>query len=197
VTTAGPDGATPLNPDEAEGLIPAHITSRRELNEWEGRNIQRAMVWALTRKRTSILNTRFTQELHRRMFDETWTWAGQFRRSDKNIGVAWEQILVQLHRLLEDVGYWIRNSTWSPPESAVRLHHRMVQIHPFVNGNGRHARLMADVLLFNHDLPRIEWGGPGLDAAGDMRRSYLDALRAADRGDFGPLLDYTGVSKSD
>ena len=73
----------------------------------------------------------------------------------------------------------------------------MVQIHPFVNGNGRHARLMADVLLFNHDLPRIEWGGPGLDAAGDMRRSYLDALRAADRGDFGPLLDYTGVSKSD
>lgn len=189
-----PEGATLLDPDEADRLIPGHITTRRELNEWESRNIQAAVVWALSRRRSTILSARFAKQLHRRMFDRTWEWAGEYRRTGKNIGVPWEQIPVEVHKLFEDVAFWLEGSPWSIRETAVRLHHRMVQIHPFVNGNGRHARLLADVLLFNHEMARIDWGGSKLDTPGDMRPTYLHALRTADRGDYGPLLRYAGVT---
>ncbi len=184
------EGATPINEDEAAELIPDHITTQRELNEWESQNIQLAVNWGLSRKRSAILTVDFIKELHRKMFDETWTWAGQFRRSDKNIGVAWEQIPVEIHKLLDDTGYWLNESVFHVRETAIRLHHRVVAVHPFVNGNGRHARLLADILLFNHDLPRIDWGTTNLDTDGTVRRRYLNALRAADEGDYGPLLSY-------
>ncbi len=185
-----PEGVTPINEDEATGLIPGHITTQRELNEWESQNIQNAVSWGFSRKRNDILTIGFVQELHRRMFDETWKWAGRFRRSDKNIGIAWEHIAVEIKRLVTDAEYWIDNSTYSIEESAVRLHYRLVWIHPFANGNGRHARLLADIVLFNHDLPRIDWGATSLVTKGTARKRYIEALKAADRGEFGPLLSY-------
>ena len=185
-----PEGATPIDQDEAAGLIPDHITVQRELNEWESQNIRKAMSWSLSRKRHDVLTLDYVKELHRRMFDETWTWAGTFRKSDKNIGVAWEQVAVEIHKLLDDARYWLEEKVYSLPETAVRLHYRMVAIHPFINGNGRHARLFADVFLYNHDYPRIDWGGAHLDSAGTVRERYISALRAADAGDFGPLLEY-------
>jgi Fic-DOC domain mobile mystery protein B len=189
-----PEDATPLDPDESDALIPRHITTRSELTEWESRNIRKAAVWSLSRKRSDVLTAQFTRELHRRMFDQTWEWAGRFRQSDKNIGVPWEHIPVEIHKLLDDVAFWLEDPTWPVRESAIRLHHRMVKIHPFVNGNGRHARLMADVLLYNHHQPPIDWGGRGLDSQGDIRARYLNSLRAADRGEFGPLLAYAQLS---
>ncbi len=187
-----PEGATPIDENEAAGLIPGHITTQPELNEWENQNILHAEQWGFSRRRRDILSLGFVQELHRRMFDETWQWAGQFRRSDKNIGVAWEQISVEVRKLLDDVRFWLEASTYSIQESAVRLHHRLVWIHPFVNGNGRHARLYADLVLYNHGLPRIDWGG-GSGPEGPARKQYIEAMRAADRGDYGPLLSYAGV----
>jgi len=183
-----PEGATPIDPDEAQALIPGHLTTQSELNEWESQNIQKAVTWSLSRKRTGVLTANFVNVLHRRMFDQTWEWAGAYRRSDKNIGVPWEQVAVEVHKLLGDAGFWLAESVYSVQESAIRLHHRMVVIHPFVNGNGRHARLLADVLLYNRDLPRIKWGGFELDAPGKARSNYLQALRAADQGDYGQLL---------
>ena len=184
------EGATPIDPDEAQALIPGHITTQSELNEWESQNIQKAVTWSLSRKRTGVLTATFVNVLHRRMFDQTWEWAGAYRRSDKNIGVPWEQVAVEVHKLLGDAGFWLAESVYSVQESAIRLHHRMVVIHPFVNGNGRHARLLADVLLYNRDLPRIKWGGSELDTPGEARSNYLQALRAADQGDYAQLLSY-------
>lgn len=192
-----PEGATPIDPDEAAGLIPDHITTQAELNEWESQNIQLSVTWAFSRKRADLLTPGFGQELHRRMFDKTWEWAGQYRKSDKNIGNPWEQIAVEVHKLLADAEYWLARAEWSVGESAVRLHHRMVAIHPFVNGNGRHARLLADILLFNNDLPAIAWGGHDLDVPGEARSTYLAALRAADEGDYDPLLRYTFPGSAD
>lgn len=185
-----PEGATPIKEDDAGALIPNHITTQRELNEWESHNIQKATSWGLSRKRSEVLSVDFVKELHRRMFDETWTWAGKFRQSNKNIGVAWEQVSIETRKLMDDAKCWLSESTFRIEESAVRLHYRIVAIHPFVNGNGRHARLIADILLFNHDLPQIDWGAASLDFTGTTRQRYINALRAADRGDYSSLLSY-------
>ena len=185
-----PEGATPIHEDEAEALIPAHVTTRSELNEWESQNIQKAVTWGLSRKRRDVLTDSFVRELHKQMFDQTWDWAGTYRRINKNLGVPWEHVAVEVHKLLKDTDFWLAQSTWSVRESAIRLHHRIVTTHPFVNGNGRHARLLADVLLYNHDLPRIQWGDSELNVPGEARSAYLHALRAADAGDYTPLLIY-------
>jgi len=185
-----PDGATPIDADEATGLIPDHITTQRELNEWESQNIQYAHSWSFSRKRSELFTVEFIKDIHKRMFNETWTWAGRFRLSDKNFGVPWDQIAVETHKLLDDVKCWLNESVFGIQESAIRFHYRLVVIHPFVNGNGRHARLLCDILLFNYDLPRIEWGTESLDSGGAERERYISALLAADRGDFKPLLSY-------
>ncbi|MFC1628731.1 mobile mystery protein B [Gemmatimonadota bacterium] len=185
-----PEGATPIDEDEAAGLIPDHVTLQRELNEWESQNIQKAMSWSLSRKRNHVLTLDFVRNLHKRMFNETWTWAGQFRKSDKNIGVGWDQIAVETQKLLDDTRWWLDESVYSIQESALRLHYRMVTVHPFVNGNGRHARLLADILLFNNGKPGINWGATSLDSTGTARKRYIDALRAADADDIEPLLSF-------
>lgn len=186
-----PTGATPLDPDEAAALLPAHITTQAQLNAWEQANIIEAERWAARQKKQDLLDERFVRELHRRMFDKTWRWAGSFRNSNKNIGVDWPQISMQLRNLLEDVRYQLEHEVLPPDELAIRFHHRLVAIHPFPNGNGRHARLITDLLAQRLGRPRFSWGGgvPSVDD-GDVRRRYIDALRAADRHDIGPLLDF-------
>jgi Fic-DOC domain mobile mystery protein B len=122
------------------------------------------------------------------MFDQTWKWAGRYRSAEKNIGIAHYQIRDALATLLGDVRYWIEHETFALDELAVRFHHRLVWIHPFANGNGRHARLIADVLLQRQGQPVFTWGGADIVRAGDFRRRYIDALRAADKNDLQPLL---------
>jgi Fic-DOC domain mobile mystery protein B len=200
------DGATSLSPDELNDLIPP-LATRQDLNEWERMNILAADRWALnprTMQRRDLRHDPLTEpwlrELHRRMFDQTWRWAGRYRATEKNIGVEHFRIREMVAALLGDARYWIEHGTYAPDEIAIRFHHRLVLIHPFPNGNGRHARLAADVLARRQHMPLFTWGSKSLAGLGgtrlgairigDIRRAYIYALRAADRNDIGPLLAF-------
>ena len=186
-----PEGATPLDPSEAEGLRLTHITTRGELDRWEQDNILEAIVWLDATKPTKILNETFIRKLHQKMFCNIWNWAGSFRRSDKNLGGPWHQIPIELKKLCDDARLWIEIRSEPPDELAVCFHHRLVSIHPFPNGNGRHARLMTDLLLENLlKRPRFTWGSHDLSKANIVRSKYISALHAADKLDFQPLLDF-------
>ncbi|WP_332774052.1 mobile mystery protein B [Phenylobacterium sp.] len=181
---------TPLTPAERDDLIPTYITTRAELNEAEQENISEAEQWAFARKRGDIVATALLMALHRRMFRKVWRWAGTVRKSERNIGVAPHRIEVELHTLIGDVRYWIAHKTYPPDEIAVRFHHRLVAIHPFPNGNGRHARLAADLLSVQLGGTRFSWGRRNLVEAPETRRAYVAALQAADGHDIMPLLAF-------
>jgi Fic-DOC domain mobile mystery protein B len=182
-------GATLLDADELASLVPGHITTQGELNEWEQANIVQGDQWA-RKQRKEILDDAFVRQLHKQMFGETWRWAGEFRKSNKNIGIDWPKISVELRKLLDDVHYQIEHASCPPDEIAVRFHHRLVAIHPFPNGNGRHARLMADLLVERLDQPRFTWGSRSLVDAGETRQVYIAALQAADAREYAPLLAF-------
>lgn len=183
------DVATPLDDEEREGLIPSYITLRRELNEAEQANILEGEDWAFARKR-SVLDERFLDTLHKRMFGNVWRWAGTHRRSNKNIGVDAYLIPQELLQLLDDTRFWIEDGTYSADEIAARFHHKLVWIHPYSNGNGRHARLATDLLLTTLGQKRFSWGSENLVNPGETRAHYIQALRAADNHDIAPLLDF-------
>ena len=187
-----PDGATPLDPDEMEGLKFKHVTKRGELDHLEQANIQNGIAWMKRNKRTDLLSEDYVCELHKRLFGEVWNWAGKFRKTEKNIGIDPLYIAVQLRALLGDVEYWIDHETYPPIEIAIRFHHRLVFIHPFPNGNGRHARVMADSILIKlFSLPAIDWaGGYDMQSMNERRQQYIQALRAADREDYSLILDF-------
>lgn len=184
------DAATPLTPEERDGLIPSYITLRRELNEAEQINIADADRWAFSRKR-NVLDEPSLRTLHKRMFGKVWRWAGQYRTTARNIGIDAYRIAGELAQTRSDVRYWIEQKTYEPDEIAARFHHRLVFIHPFPNGNGRHARLAADLLAIQMGAPRFTWGR--LNSVGrpaETRAAYVAALRAADGHDIAPLLTF-------
>ena len=183
------DGGTELSEEEREGLIPSYITLRGELNEAEQANILEADEWAFRRKRY-VLEEKFLNNLHKRMYGNVWRWAGQYRTSGKNIGVDAYRIPTELRQLLDDCRYWTENKTYEPDEIAARFHYRLVAIHPYPNGNGRHARLAADMLLNSMGRERFSWGGKNLVDAGKTRKHYIATLQAADGHDIGPLLEF-------
>ncbi|MBI3441866.1 MAG: mobile mystery protein B [Proteobacteria bacterium] len=183
------DAATPLTEEEKLGLIPSYITLRRELNEAEQAGILAAEEWAFSRRR-NVLDEKFLRRLHKEMFKGAWKWAGDYRTTARNIGVDAYRIGPDLHQLLDDVRYWIKNSTYPPDEIAIRFHHRLVSIHPFPNGNGRHARLAADLLVISLGRPRFTWGRGSIGDAGDIRHRYVVSLRAADGHNIEPLLSF-------
>jgi Fic-DOC domain mobile mystery protein B len=183
-------GATPLEPDEREGLIPGHIATREQLNEWEHENIVQGTQWAFARKREDLLTTAFMKQLHRRMFSDTWRWAGSLRLSEKNIGVVPEQIAVELLMLCDDIRAQLAAEDPDVPRLAARFHHRLVKIHPFPNGNGRFSRVMADLLLAEHGREPFAWGETALTTAGEVRDTYIAALRQADGNNYNPLFEF-------
>lgn len=189
-----PPGATPLEQEDMEGLLPQHLTTQGQLNEWEQANILEAENRFLSRKHKNLLSLEFIQKLHKAMFGMTWRWAGKFRHRQTNIGVEWHQIATQLKLLCDDVSYQLEHNTYPIDELAVRFHHRLVLIHAFPNGNGRHARLMADLLLRQNGKDRFSWGRKTLNGnlanAGETRRKYLSALRKADQGQFDELIEF-------
>lgn len=190
-----PFGATPIDPDEADGLLQPHVYTREELNELEEANIQEGAAWALERtvigrRRVDVLTEAFLFELHRRMFGAVWGWAGQVRTTDKNIGVDKFSIRPEVRKLIEDARYWREHGTYDADELAVRFHHRLVAIHPFPNGNGRHARLMADLLVQGLGRRPFSWGGASLVETSELRKAYIGALREADLGTLEPLIDF-------
>ena len=183
------DASTPLTAEEREGLIPSYVTLRRELNEAEQANILEAEQWAFSRKR-NVLDERFLTDLHKRMFGRVWRWAGKFRHTERNVGVDPHRIATDLRKLLDDSRYWIEHNTYPLDEISARFHHRLVYIHPFPNGNGRHARLATDLLLVALGQSRFSWGRTSLVNPGETRHVYVAALRAADGSDIRPLLEF-------
>ena len=187
------DGQTPIDEGEKKGLLIKTITTLGELDEHEQLNIEKAVQWILQRKLKSdkILTENFIKSIHKKMFDNVWTWAGKFRKSEKNIGVEWSKISVELRCLLDDTRYWIENKTYSPDEIAIRFKHRLVNIHCFPNGNGRHARIMADIIIesiFGKEV--FSWHNSNLVKADIIRKKYINAIREGDKGNIHPLIEF-------
>jgi Fic-DOC domain mobile mystery protein B len=185
-----PDAATPLEPEEREGLLQTWITYRDDLNEAEQANIAAGTAWAHRQCRRDILTDTFTKLLHVRMFGDVWAWAGDYRRTERNIGIGPTRIPVELRMVFDDARYWIENETYPPDEIAVRLHHRLVAIHPFPNGNGRTTRLMADLQVERLGQESFTWGRASLTDVGETRACYIAALKAADGHDIELLLEF-------
>lgn len=188
-----PLGSTTLSEEEKEGLLIPTVILRRDLDRFEQANIQEARLFYANNSRNVdwLLSREGVRAVHRRMFNQVWSWAGTYRKTGKNIGVLPERIQVDLEALLADTQFWIENQVYPPEEICVRFKHRIVFIHCFPNGNGRHARYMADLLISKaFDLPMFSWGGDILGRNPDLRRTYISALRKADDGDIGPLLAF-------
>jgi Fic-DOC domain mobile mystery protein B len=187
------DGQTPLDEEEKEGLLIPTIATRGELDEFEQQNIEQALQWTLGRSFTTdiIFTEEFVRMVHRRMYADVWTWAGEFRKTNKNIGADKWKIPTELRYLLDDVRYWHEHNTYPPDEISVRFKHRIVSIHCFANGNGRHSRLMADIIIEKiYKLPVFTWGAANLSSS-DARAAYLRAVKAADKGDHSLLLEFS------
>ncbi len=185
------NGQTPLDEDEKKGLLIPTIANRGELDEFEQQNIEEAIQWVLTRplKANKILTEKFVRNLHKRMYGNVWSWAGDFRKTDKNLGINKWHISTALKALLDDTLFWIEHETFTPDEIAVRFKHRIVSIHCFPNGNGRHSRLMADIIVNKiYKLPVFSWGADNLVKKGDTRSEYLNAIKTADETIYEPLI---------
>lgn len=187
------EGQTPIDEGENRGLLIHSITTRQELDEFEQLNIEKAVEWTLRKKfnQVQIFSEQFVKELHSRMFNNVWQWAGQFRTTNKNIGVDWPLISISLRQLLDDCKFWIKNKTFLEDELAVRFSHKIVSIHCFPNGNGRHSRLIADIIInqiFNK--PVFSWGSNDLVKKGDVSKRYINAIQEADKGNIAPLLEF-------
>lgn len=187
------DGQTPLSEEEKEGLRIKTITTRGELDELEQLNIEKAVEWTLNNRfvKEKILSEEFIKSVHKKMFGDVWKWAGTVRKSEKNIGVDWIKIGIELRILLDDTKYWIENDTYPPDEIAIRLKHRLVSIHCFPNGNGRHSRIMADIIIesvFGKEV--FTWNNSNLVKPDNARKEYIDAIIKADNGTIEPLLEF-------
>jgi Fic-DOC domain mobile mystery protein B len=188
-----PDGATPLDPGQRDGLLQSWITNRNDLNEAEEENIVKGAAWVRRRrggKPVDMLNDEYAKTLHKQMFGDVWKWAGTYRQNELNIGIAANRIPTDMPAMLDDVRYWVDHSTYPYDEIAVRLHHRLTQIHAFPNGNGRHARMMADLLIERLGGKPFSWGGDSLADVGTLRAQYVAALKAADGHNIEPLMTF-------
>lgn len=177
-----PLGATPLEDEILRQLIP-NLTTQDELNEFEAENIIEAELWAKTSRslRKNLISATGLVSLHKKMFGKTWDWAGKLRWRQTSIGVAPEEIQNALGVLLGDVEYWLENKTYNLEEIAIRFHHKLVWIHPFPNGNGRFARLAANLMLEYSGQPRFSWGQTNLSKTSEVRKHYINALKKADK----------------
>lgn len=185
-----PPGATPLGPQELAGLRQTWISTRAELNEAEQANILAGAAWAKRSRFSTPLTETYICSLHTAMFGDVWAWAGQYRSRETNIGVLPHRIRGSLREFLENGNYWLERRPFPDDEIAVLVHHRLVQIHPFPNGNGRHTRLVADLVAETLGQPPFTWGRASLLSAGPTRVTYIEALREADRHNIAPLLDF-------
>lgn len=187
------DGQTPLDEDEKEGLKIKSITTQKELDEFEQLNIEKAVEWTIRAnlKPDKILTEKFIKDLHKKMYGDVWKWAGEFRKTDKNIGIKWTQIGIELKNLIDDTKYWLENNTYPPKEIAIRFKHRIVAIHCFPNGNGRHSRMMADIIIesiFGKEI--FSWHKSNMIKVDETRKEYIIALRKADNGNIKPLIKF-------
>jgi len=186
------EGQTPLDPEQINGLKIKTISTQQQLNEFEQTNINEALKWLNTkRKINEVLSEQFLIQVHKRMLGMVWKWAGNFRVTETNIGIEGTKIPIELRLLIDDTNYWVEHQTYDPEQIAIRFKHRLVSIHCFPNGNGRHSRIMAD-LIAKHvfELEKFSWGQSSLLASSEQRKLYLKALQKADKGDYDALLEF-------
>lgn len=184
------EGQTPLEEEEKEGLLIPTITTREELDEFEQKNIEEAILWVWGKKlkKETIFTEKFVRELHKRMYGHIWKWAGDFRQTNKNIGIEYWKISTELKMLLDDALFWIEQDTFPADKMAVIFKHRLVSIHCFPNGNGRHSRLMADIIVSKiFGLEVFSWGSDNLSHETNAREIYIRAVKLADKGDCSEL----------
>lgn len=187
------EGQTPLDEDEKLGLKIKSITTQGELDEFEQLNIEKAIEWTIhtNLKPEKILTEKFIKDMHKRMYGDVWKWAGEFKKSNKNIGIEWSQIGIDLKMLTDDIHYWIENRTFGQEEIAIRFKHRIVAIHCFPNGNGRHSRMMADIIMESiFKSKAFSWRESNMVKANETRKEYITALREADGGNLNPLIEF-------
>jgi len=187
------DGQTPLDESEKGGLKIRTITTQGELDEFEQLNIEKAIEWTISTKLRPdiILTEKFIKDLHKKMYGDVWKWAGQFRKTEKNIGISWTQIGVELKNLLDDTKYWVEYKTYPPEEIAIRFKHRIVSIHCFPNGNGRHSRMIADIIMESIFAKEVfTWHQSNMVKANETRKAYINALISADNGNITPLIEF-------
>ena len=190
------NGQTPISEEEKEGLLIKTISTKGELDEFEQKNNEDAVAWTFKRKfkLDEILTEKFICDVHKRMFNDVWGWAGKFRKTNKNIGVDKFKIAIELRDLFDDCRYWIRNKTYPEDEIAVRFKHRIVKIHPFPNGNGRHSRLCGDILISHFfKRPVFTWGSANLAQKSENREKYIKAVKIADQDNIEPLLEFARI----
>jgi Fic-DOC domain mobile mystery protein B len=193
LTIAYIDGQTPLDEEEKEGLLIPSITTREELDEFEQLNIEKAIQWTFGKKikAEQLFTEKFIRDLHKRMYGEVWKWAGTFRTSEKNIGIKSYLIAIELKQLLDDALFWMQKNTYKPEELAIRFKHRLVSIHCFANGNGRHSRLMADLIMEKlFESKFFSWGSANLVKPTEARSNYIKAVREADKHVIEPLIAF-------
>lgn len=188
--TLDPDipGQTPL--DDLSGLRVKGVRTTAQLNAAEAENIRKATVkYLMVRpsRRSARFEVAWLCKLHREMFGDVWDWAGKFRKRETNIGAPPAVTEQRLHNLLEDLKAW-EMSGMPLLEQAVRLHHVAVLIHPFPNGNGRWSRMVGNIWLRLHGAEPVIWPEATIGAASAVRGEYLQAVRAADKGDYTALL---------
>lgn len=187
-------GQTPLTDEEREGLLIPSISTRAELDEFEQQNIERAIKWTLGKrfKKDRLLSEDFIKRLHKEMYGDVWSWAGTFRKSERNLGMNWIQIPLEVRKLIDDCKYWADKKVYSPAEIAIRFKHKIVQIHCFPNGNGRHSRLMGDLIMEKiFGLRPFTWGsGANLEKAGKSRDEYIKAIKEADNDRITRLVEF-------
>jgi len=182
-------GETPI--DDISGLKLKHVHTRKELAAAEAENIRKAVVKYFATKpsrRIAPFDLTWCMNLHREMFGEVWDWAGSLRTVELNLGLPPHQLQSHLKNTLDDLAYWETN--WPDlMEQAAHLHHRTVRIHPFLNGNGRWARMLANIWLRTHDAPVTIWPEDTIGSISTIREEYLNAIRDADNGRFDPLIE--------
>ena len=186
------EGQTPLEPEQINGLKIKIISTQQQLNEFEQTNINEALQWLNSkRKIKDVLSEEFMIQLHKRMLGMVWKWAGQLRRTETNIGIDWTRISMELRLLIDDANFWVEQQTYIPEEIAIRFKHRLVSIHCFPNGNGRHSRIMADLIALHvFGLNKFSWGNSSLVDSYEQRKIYLKALKMADNGNFSELINF-------
>ncbi|MEB3799603.1 mobile mystery protein B [Flavobacterium columnare] len=187
------NGQTPLSEEEMEGLKIPSVTTRKELDEFEQLNIEKAIEWTLRArlKPEQLFSEKFIKDLHKKMYGDVWKWAGNFRNSEKNIGIKSYMVTMALKQLLDDALFWYQNNTYPQDEMAIRFKHRLVSIHCFPNGNGRHSRLIADLIVTKlYNANYFTWGKSNLVQANETRTNYIKALKEADNQNYKLLIEF-------
>jgi Fic-DOC domain mobile mystery protein B len=188
-----PAGASPISDEQAEGLKQTWVSTQEDLNAVEEKNFSRGRDWLFKSKREAndISRIEFLCTLHKKMLGEVYSWAGEIRRNQTNIGIESHQIRTSVENLRRDLLSWIDNQSHTEEEIAIKYHFRLVQIHPFLNGNGRLSRFLADFLNEKYfENEPFSWGRKNLILKGEARSSYLRALKDADQENLMPLIEF-------